>query len=213
MVAAVLLPVLEHSPLTELDIVLKSEVSVLSVSSTVLVAAFRVLVMLAILRPASVRLPLFRPVVEEIRATSEPEALSKVLVALANVSHALSRLVALLSRAVKPVTPVPKAPSRLPVLGPDSRLVSEDVTLSLVEATAPVNAAPTLVVILLAFLPSRPGVSVPPPLPWQQASLVRRMLLEKKATTLPSNDPGTMTVVQHPLDCVFLMVLVPDATA
>lgn len=193
--------------------VAKSPVELARVAFSVAALApnvFARLLMLSLVRPSAA---FVSPVPLSIPVTRLLEDLSRRCVSRASASNAWSALEVLASALVKLSTPLPNRASRLRVVGPLSRPVSRDVISSVASASALENALPIRVSIALVFRFATPGVKVPPPLPPQQVTLVRLLLDVKNATTWASKPPGTIIVVQHPLDPALPTVLPPAAKA
>lgn len=199
--------------LTLAEIVLKSPDESSNVASSVPASAPMVLARLPTLPPDRPSLPMVPPVSLSMPESRSPESLSRPRVSNASESNAANVDDALASAPVKPFTPPSKPASAVRDPGPLSLLDSREVTPSVASANAVENTLPTRVVMALVFRLATPGVSVPPPLPPQQASAVRLLLVAKNATTWASKLPGTIIVVQHPLDPALLTVLPPAAKA
>lgn len=102
---------------------------------------------------------------------------------------------------------------RLPMMSACALLVDRSSPLFLpatarmsAPSMAEMNAVPTRELTAAVFALATPGVTVPPPLPMQQTTPGPLEELATEPTRSLSKLPGSMTVVQHLLDRMFLMV-------
>lgn len=199
-------PVVLNVPVSLVDMPLNELVSLLTVVPTVLPVVPSVLPELSTLSPVRLtNCPADLLIAFARRSTlsvdaNELDAESKTFVSDEVPVRMLRRLLTeLLSAEDRPVT---KPSIRLA----STQLSRSDIAPRLTSATALAKDLPIRPRMVSEFPLAMTRVTVPVPRPLQNLTLVRPMLAEKSATTLVSNAPGTMMVVQHVFDPMFLTV-------